>query len=303
MKFTLLFAFIVTLAGFGYWAGSFFQATPEQGVPVGRAGTEGTVDEKSAAAINNRAPAGQLASTASYLELKQKIALSEQDNIFLKMFAHANLGAELFWLNKINAEEESHPEYQGAREDLMARLRAQAKKTLEGIAESLKQFPPMAYPVEKLRFLKMASLCEGYPELQKEIALSILEKEIVPKRPDAGTAKNEAELNLALSTTMAMNVPLTAHALYLGVTEKNEAWLGTKDAISKQVEPWVQSKMAQQYLDKYPGEKEVIRSDLEALLGKAATTAPSALDSVHDETAAPDLPVEFVKESTENQHE
>ncbi|MBI2521755.1 MAG: hypothetical protein HYV97_15170 [Bdellovibrio sp.] len=306
-KFLLIFVFIMSFAGIGYWVGSYFQSSQdtvqdtvmEEMVPSG----DRDVMDEAGRLSRHREPASIVGTTTTYLELKQKIKLSESDKIFLKMFSRADLGQELFWLNKINTEEESHPEYQGAREDLMARLRAQAKKTLEGIAESLKQFPPMSYPVEKLRFLKMASLCEGYPELQKEISLSILEKEIIPKRPDANQAKSEAELNMALSTSMAMSVPLTAHALYLGVTEKNEAWIGTKEAIQRQVEPWVQTGMAQQYLDKYPDQKEVIRSDLEALLGKKATPAPVAVDSMQDETASPGLPVEFVKESAEDQHE
>ncbi len=303
-KFIFLFAFILSLAGIGYWIGRYFQSSTDSamnGHSLG--GNDRDVRDDGRMMSLDRAPSSIVGGTAIYLALKQKITLSEKDKIFLKMFAHANLGQELFWLNKINAEEEAHPEYQGAREDLMARLRSQSKKTLEGIGESLKQFSPMAYPVEKLRLLKMASLCEGYPDLQKEISLMILENEIVPKRPDANLAQNEAELNSALSTTLVMSVPLAAHALYLGVTEKNEAWLGTKLAIQNQVEPWIQTHLAQQYLDKYPEQKELIRSEVEALLGTKAITPPSASEAVTDTKVEVGTPVEFVKENTENQHE
>ncbi|MEK6624093.1 MAG: hypothetical protein AABY86_03940 [Bdellovibrionota bacterium] len=80
---------------------------------------------------------------------------------------------------------------------------------------------------------------------------------------------------MAFANAVNINVQLTAHALYLAVVDNIEGWEGTKTTMQSQVDPWIKSRLAQQYLKKWPSQGEIIRHELVSLLGDNTNRIPA----------------------------
>ena len=258
---------VIFFAGFGYLTLSYIssdQSSDIRTAPLGNKEIKTKIRQKTAASL-----------PLSLTEIQQQIELTKIDRAFLSRLEREQFGHELFWLTKINILVEEYPEYQNAREKLLTYLRSNNKEALKSIDQVLKRFAPTEYATEKLRLLRLVDLCNGPPELVKEISWHVLETEIISERRDPEKAKNDEEVSLAFANAVNINVQLTAHALYLAVVDNIEGWEGTKTTMQSQVDPWIKSRLAQQYLKKWPSQGEIIRHELVSLLGDNTNRIPA----------------------------
>ena len=111
--------------------------------------------------------------------------------------------------------------------------------------------------IDKMRLLDIASHLVGVDEEVISIANEVLEENIVPARPSAENAKTEEELNLALSTTFEMAVPIMAHGVALSkIDDPNLALAITIDALNNQPEKFITDQILNNTIKKFPDLEE-----------------------------------------------
>jgi len=211
-------------------------------------------------------------------ELQEQVELTKADEAFLAGLEKVSFGHELFWLTKFSLLAEEFPEYQVGKDELLATLQAHSQVVLESIETILKGYAPLKYSPEKLRLLRLVDQCNGSPELVKQISWNVLSREVISERRDPEKVKNEEDVALASENAVNINVALTAHVLYLSAVDMAEGWEGTKSVIESQPDPWIKSRLAQQYLKKWPAQGELIRHELVQILGSHSDRAPANIE-------------------------
>lgn len=120
------------------------------------------------------------------------------------------------------------------------------------LKSGLNRLPADQFPIERAAILMRAEQIPGKGPEVKDLAYREVLQNTPEARPDPSKAQSENELNLALSTTPAILLPIAAHSVFLRNAEPSEALDGTLQGILTQKDIGIRSSLANQLITLHP---------------------------------------------------
>ncbi|MBL6990320.1 MAG: hypothetical protein ISR65_11100 [Bacteriovoracaceae bacterium] len=193
----------------------------------------------------------QLPVPAKYEKLKEVFDL---DNPYEEMLM--NLAVADSYRNSLLTPEKVDKLTKG----YILKLKSNPQAAIKAIRKYLGATNPNQYPLEHASLIILGAQLDGQEEKVKAMAYDTFTTPIEGEYIYVNEARNEEELNQALSTTHEMHAPVVAHEIFLRKeTNPDAAFSATVDAINSQADPRIKESVTKQLINHFPELESQIR--------------------------------------------